>query len=317
MMLIAVALLSCQKEKTDPVTEQEVTFTATLVTPDVGLKSTTDVIPCKSDVPDYAAVKINGLWYYPALFTLDGQLYTQAIKFPVGVYTVQEFFLYKNVGGTTAYDDGDIVVFATPLAGTLYAEFVSTPLEFTFTVEAFKKAQVEIQVLCFQDHLYTNFGFMWFHITEIIVREMCFFGDICLNGNGGEPPAWIPSDYAGSLYAVNGLQEDEVAIFQVKVYKNGVLLPPPYDVFSNESWYGIGAPLCVVYPDNLSLVEVFTFEIWVYVKTLSGFGYQLYHTFTVTDAELWVTGPDGVIDFAIGTCSPDSQYIWPWLTPLP
>jgi hypothetical protein len=183
-------------------------------------------------------------------------------------------------------------------------------------VEAFKKAQIEIEVLCFQDHMYTDFGFFWFHITEIIVREMCFFGDICLNGNGGEPPAWIPADYAGSLYAAPDVQEDEVAIFQVKVFKNGTALPAPYDIFTNEPWLGIGAPLCVVYPDNLSVVEVFTFEIWVYVKTTTGFGYQLYHTFTVTDGEVWVTGTDGIIDFAIGTCSPDSQYIWPWLMPL-
>jgi hypothetical protein len=180
-------------------------------------------------------------------------------------------------------------------------------------VEAFKKAQLEIEVLCFQDHLYTNFGFFWFHITEIVVREMCFFGDLCLNGNGGVYPAWVPSDYWGSLYDANGTQEDEAAIFKVKAFKEGVL----FEEFSNASWYGIGAPLCVTYPDKLGVIEVFTFEIWVYVKTLSGFDYQFYHSFTVIDGEVWVTGADGIVDFAIGTCSPDSQHIWPWQTPLP
>ncbi|MCU0370337.1 MAG: hypothetical protein MUC31_02890 [Bacteroidales bacterium] len=306
LMLFALALFSCQKEKTDPVTEQEVTFTATLLTPDVGLKSTTDAIPCKSDVPDYAAVKISGTWYYPALFTLDGQLYTQAIKFPVGTYTVEEFFLYKNVGGTTAYDDGDVIVFATPLAGTQYAEFVSTPLTFTFTVEAFKKAQIEIEVLCFQDHLYTSFGFMWFHITEIVVREQCFFGDICFKHY---------LDYAGSHYALQpgGLKIDMPAIMMIKVYKNGVLLPAPYDSFTNDVApnYGEGAPLCIVYPDNLSITgEVFTVELYIMVKQGVNFPFLLFHTFTFMDDQMIAAGADGVVDFVLGNCNlttPDLQ----------
>jgi hypothetical protein len=318
MMVLAVALLSCQKEKNNTATEQDVTFSANQITPDVGLKSTADAFPCKPEIADYAWVKIKDASnvvrdYYPALFTLEGKLYAQAIKLPVGAYAITQFVLYKNVDGATIYDGNDIIVFGTPNSGTPYAEYVSHPMDYTFAVEAFKKAEIAIDVLCFQDHEYTSFGFNWFHLNEIVIREQCFFGDICLNGNGGVPPAWVPGDYTGSLYADNGLQEDEVAIFEVKLLKNGVAVPN--SPFSNAAWYGIGQPLCVVYPDNLGITEVFTFEIWVYVKSLTGFDYQLYQTFTATDDQMIEAGADGIVDFAIGTCSPASQYIWPWLLP--
>jgi hypothetical protein len=272
--------------------------------PDVGLKSTDAAIPCKTNVPDFAWVQIrNSLGivqdYYPALFTLDGKLYTQAIKFPLGTYWIQEFVLYDDVDGVVGIAGSDVVVFGTPHVGGQYAEFVATPLEFSFTVEAFKKAQIEIEVLCFQDHLYTEFGFIWFHITEIVVREQCFFGDICFKHY---------NDYAGSDYAKQpgGLKIDMPAIMMLKVYKNGSLLPPPYDVFTNDvapNW-GEGAPLCIVYPDNLSIAgEVFTVELYIMVKQGVNFPFVLFHTFTFTDAQMIPAGTDGVVDIVLGSCN--------------
>jgi hypothetical protein len=177
-------------------------------------------------------------------------------------------------------------------------------------VEAFKKAQIEIEVLCFQDHFYTEFGFIWFHITEIIVREQCFFGDICFKHY---------LDYEESHYALQpgGLKIDMPAIMMLKVYKNGVLLPAPYDVFTNDvgpNW-GEGAPLCIVYPDNLSIPgEVFTVELYIMVKQGDAFPFILFHTFTFTDDQMIPAGADGVVDFVLGNCNlttPDLQ-LAPW-----
>jgi hypothetical protein len=303
VLMVALTVLSCQK-KDETTVLQDVSFAAIELTPDVGLKSGNDVIPCKADVPTNAWIQIEGVDYYPALFTLDGKLYTQAIKLPVGTtYTVQEFLLYKETNGTPGYQStvpADVAVYATPQTGATYAQYVTTPLTFDFSVTAFAKAQVEIQVLCFQDHLYTDFGFNWFAVTEIVVREQCFFGDICLNG-----APYTPADFAGSLYgATPGV--DVPAIMKIEVYRNGQPLPAPYFTFNNEAGQ-TGAPLCVTYPDNLSATgEVFTFKLYILVKnTIGGFEYQLYQIFTATDAGALniAVGSDGVLDFVLGTCN--------------
>jgi hypothetical protein len=148
--------------------------------------------------------------------------------------------------------------------------------------------------------------------------EQCFFGDVCLNGN-----PYLPGDFTGSAYEgqANGLQEDVPAIFEVHVFvtePGGQPVPVQNSPFSNIAWLGEGSPLCVQYPDQLTLDgEVFTFELWVLVKNASGgFSYQLYHTFSCTDGgQIPETGPEGVVDFAIGDCSPQSTSNYNWLPP--
>ena len=318
MMFAAIVLFSCQKRETEPINAtQDVVFTANVVEPGTGLKSTDDW-DCKDLEPDYAHIVIDGTDYYPAVFRLDGVLYTQAIKLPVGSYTV-ELFLLMDDNGTPGVTGDDQIVMGTPAAGSDYAVYVTETVDFDFDVLAFTKIELNVEVLCFLDAEYDAFGFDWFQIDEIVIREICFFGDICLNGT-----PYLPGDYAGSAYASDGLQEDEAAIFEVRVFKNGN--PVPYSPFSNLEWLGVGQPLCVQYPDILNIdEEVFTFELWVLVKNqLGGFSYQLYATYTATDDgepldanSQPVTGDANVIDFVVGTCSPMSTNVYDWLPAPP
>ncbi len=135
---------------------------------------------------------------------------------------------------------------ATPgLPPAAYAEYTSVHVPFTFDVNAFQKAEVPVEVLCYLPELYDYFGFTWFEITEIVVREFCFFGDICLNGD-----PFSPADFDGSLYGT-GLGVDVSAIMKVVVKRDGIEVPnSPFD---NETWLGIGDPLCVQYPDRLNV----------------------------------------------------------------
>jgi hypothetical protein len=303
MIFLALAIFSCQKEKNNTATEQDVIFTANQLTPDVGLKSTLDW-PCKTEIPTNAWVQINGADYYPALFTLEGKLYTQAFKLPVGNYSITNFVLYKENGSVEGIQSGDVVVFGTPLSTSTYAVYVSHPLAYSFAVEAFKKAEVAIDVLCFQDQNYSNFGFDWFQLTEIVIREQCFFGDFCVKH---------PADYTGSHYAnqSTGLQIDMPAIFQIKVYKGTTL----QNTFTNDvaiypgdpngpTWWGVGHPLCVEYADNLSITgEVFNLELWILVKQGNAFTFVKFNTWTFTDANMIPAGTDGVVDFVLGSCN--------------
>lgn len=143
--------------------------------------------------------------------------------------------------------------------------------------------------------------------TEAVKQmEQRFFGTICVN----------PVDYEGSVYEnqPDHLKADMPAIFKVIAFNNGVAVSD--SPFRNYDWYGVGAPICVKYQDDPGLTgEVFTFEIWVWVKAVDGFTYQLYHTFSVTDDQLIERGGDDIVDFAVGTCAPGSDHEWNWLDP--
>jgi hypothetical protein len=331
ILLAVVTLFSCQKKENEPVvTQQEVSFSASMITNPDGLKSTSDV-KCKDDLSvDYAAIVIGSNYYFMDVYMLGGKVYTQAIKLDVppsgskDFYVTQFYLMRENggkdpvppPGGTMVGDDE--IIFATPTATSPYKDYVSDPVDIKFTVTAFQKVEIPIDVLCYVESAYGSFGFDWFVITEIVLREACFFGDICLNGN-----PYFPADYTGSLYSQNGLEEDEVAVFEVRTFKNGNAVPN--SPFSNEGTYGNGQPLCVQYPDDLSITgEVFTFEIWVLVKSITAgvFIYQQYATLTCTDnGPLYYLGnalpSNQVIFFAIGNCSPMSDIILAWLAAPP
>lgn len=236
---------------------------------------------------------------------LDNGTNTASIKLKAGSYTVIEFGLY---------DVNGVLVLATPIATADFGQFVSDGLPYDFTIEGFHKKEIQIQVLCYTPTDIDAFGFSWFTIEMINVRELCFFGDICVD----------PIDYTGSKYVnqINGLQHDMTAIFNVKILKwnpntenfdfvvtnkNNELHP------DGSNWYGEGAALCVQYPDYIG-EDKFRVELTVYYKIelgseTSDFDYVLVDSWEFTDNNFPVTdiAGDGVIDFVIGDCVPNSD----------
>jgi hypothetical protein len=317
VLFLALAISACQKEENEPIVilEQEVVFGIDELGA-AGLKSGLSEYDCPVDllgnplVPTVAEIEIEDnlgskTTYTPQVFFLDGKLYTQSIKLSPGTYTITLFVLRTAI-------DGDIIM-AIPQAGSPFAPYVTKSVNFDFEVKAFEKTEINIEVLCFIPRVYQDFGFFWFEITEIVIREFCFFGDICANG-----APWIPSDFdkEGSAYlnVPGGIQVDMPAIFKIYAYKDDEALPN--SPFSNLGFED--EPLCVQYPDKIRTTgEVFTFELEILVPDgLGGFVYVHYHTFTSTDGgPLDVTDVhgDGVIDFVLGTCNysaTDLQLSW-------
>ena len=305
VLILALAISACQKEENEPIVtlEQEVVFGIDELG-SAGLKSGQSSYDCPVDllgnplIPTIAEIEIqdnlgNKTTYTPQVFYLDGKLYTQSIKLSPGNYTITLFVLRTAI-------DGDIVM-AIPQAGSPFSPYVTKSVNFDFEVKAFEKTEINIEVLCFIPRVYQEFGFFWFEITEIVIREFCFFGDICADG-----VTWSPSDFNGSAYenVPGGIQMDMPAIFKIYAYKDGVALPnSPFSNLGSED-----APLCVQYSDRIRTTgEVFTFELEILVPDgFGGFEYIHYHTFTSTDG-----GPlsvadqhgDGIIDFVLGTCN--------------
>lgn len=207
--LLSVIITSCQKDEVNQsVIKQDFTLGIEIVSSDM-LKGGLWDYQCLSDEegklyePAIAEIELkdsNGVSskFYPAVFFQNNKLYTQAIKLETGTYSITKFILWNDHPLT---GNNPQIIMATPEKGSDFSEYVSEGLDIDFSIESFRKAEIEIDVLCFMPQMYNSFGFTWYEITEIVVREFCFFGDICANGSDGngsqEETAW-GGDYEGS-----------------------------------------------------------------------------------------------------------------------
>lgn len=309
---VSFLLISCNKNETPPTapTQQDVVFSSSEM--QIGnLKSTRGL---DEDLPvNYASIKIDGEIYTPEVFYLESIAYTQVIKLDPGDYTLEWFMLMNNgvdnIPGTT----DDVIVKATPMTDSEFAPYVNLTLMYDFTVDAFLKTEVSIEVLTFEAANYDSFGFVWFTPVDVTVREQVFFGDICVKH---------PADYAGSLYEnqVNGLQLDMPAIFKIEVYNNDVLVGE-YDNeldSEGEAWYGDGAPLIVRYVDDNAEIDNFEFKLYILVEYADGFEYRYFSSWEFVDDAMIENGDDGVVDFALGNChAASADFVLPPYINLP
>lgn len=331
LIIVGLAVTSCNKPEAIPL-EQDVTFKA--VAFESGFKS--DDI-CTSDVAHYAVLKIQyfniDTQTYDAedekildIFYLNGTMYTNTLKLNTGKYKLTSFVLMNygddNAYGTTVDGGEDVIVYASPVEGSLNAEIVEG-LPLTFNVGVFTKNEINLQVLCFDEVNYTDFGFSWFAInfTNVGNNDLVFFGDFCTK---------YFEDYVGSLYEnqANGLRHDMPAIFRIEVINiTDPSDPLDVDIYNNllhednSPWYGVGAPLVVPSPDDPSINnEIFEFVLSIYVKVGAGFQIKEFARFTSNDAgdlnEI-TKGIDGVYDFVLGSCVPDADLILPPYMNLP
>jgi hypothetical protein len=287
---------SCQKEdKQNPADEQGVSFSMATQTT---LKSS----DCFSRKADYVKLVINEKDYKLEVFYIDNKPYTKTLKLDVGNYTLSEF-LFMDDNNTPDDQSDDMIIAATPHKGSEFAKYVPNPLNITFKIEAFKKSNIEMTVVCYQERDHASFGFVFFGIGQIVVREQYFFGDICISSL---------KEYAGSLYEKQsgGLQPDMPAIAKIEVWRNGELK----DTFSNEEWLGEGKPLTVRYADILNQKDEYRFKLYILVRKGNSFHYVYFHSWKFNDNELIPAGEDGVVEFVLGNCQPDADLILPpWI----
>lgn len=299
LFLAMVLFTNCQKDNkgNDAKDPGEVVFAVLDGNMD---KSDVFDIECIEDaVPVKARIKLNDDFYYPELFTLDGVLYTQSLKLAPGDYTINEFSLLT---------EDDVVVKSTPMADSYYAQFLDDGYAIgdlpPFTVTAFEKNQFDVEVLCYIEAAYDGFGFEWFDITELTVREQCFFGDFCIKD---------ANQYIGSLYDDNGVTIDEVAIFKIKVTSvYGDDDPVWYSNYNNGEYT---SPLCVEYVDYDNAPDQYKFELYIYVTSGADWAYVKFYEWTVIDDQMIPAGDDGVVDFVLGNCVLDTPDLLlpPWM----
>jgi hypothetical protein len=315
---LVLGIVSCNKITYDGTNPQQVTqgvsFSIAPGTTPGGLKS-----DCFSQTISYANVWLDGglTPIKVGVFYIAGQPYTNSIQLTPGQHFLNDFVLMNDNNTPTNIAD-DIILAAAPHSGSVYAPYVTNPLTITFTVAKFGKLMQPVECVCYQQSNYTDFGFLFFQIQEVTVRQQAFFGDLCIKNI---------SDYIGSLYAQQtaGLQPDVPAIFKIEVWRNGTLM----STFDNSAWLGVGQPLLVSYADRQGIVDNFEFKLYVLVRQGAGFNYVYFTSWFATDGgtvqykdnlgNYTVADKDsnGVIDFSLGYCSPDADLVLPPYINLP
>ena len=309
VMMLASGLFmqSCNKDQDVQVAEEtELQFNITQT--DFEFKGTETVPECQDLSMDYVVFDFAGTTYTSPIMFANGSFLTKTVKLQAGAgtYALTSFLVYHDVL-PIGQGDEDVLIKAAPAVGSEYHDLMVNPLNMDITVEAFKKAQITVDVLCFEDLMYEDFGFTWFELNQVKIERQCFFGDVCTGKI---------NEYVGSLYEnqANGLQMDMPAIMEIKAYKEGVL----FRTFSNEAYLGEGQCLEVYWANDEDLVENFTFELYVLLPQGTGMAYQLIDTYNFQDEVGVTTGADGVVDFVLGNCSlVDADFTYPAWVNLP
>ena len=236
---------------------------------------------------DYALIEIDSIDYRPAVFMLDGIIYTKAIKLIPGSYFLNKFLMMNDNGTPDDYSD-DIIMLAAPMEGSPFSVFVDKSAGFSFGVDNFKKANVDIDIIYFNPSDYSNFGFDFDVLPSTTVREQTFTGlfNTC-----------YPADFINSLYEDQdgGLQYQMNAIYKIDVYQNSRYVKS----FDNATTHG-NSNVTVQYPDGDNSNDDFHFELMLYGQTESGFGYKHVYSWDFTDDELIPFGSDSLVHFEIG-----------------
>ena len=307
-LFVMTSFYGCKKDN-QPTTNiiKDVSFLLNPVTGGNGwLKSTN--VTC-TDLPiHYIKYKLGSdNFKVLSVFYINNIPFTTSTKLPVGSYILNEFLAYNN-NNTPNDSTDDILVSATPHLGSEYASYASNgALAKTFEVTTDNKNDIKIDVVCFVPENFNNFGFAYFQIYELKVRQMWFFGDFCIKDK---------ASYAGSLYSQqtnwgNGIGYADVpAIMKVEVYKNGTL----QNTFTNSAQ---GEKLSVTYGDYKNYTDAFEVKLYILVKQGNSFVYNYFKSWFFNDISNIPSGTDGVTDFVLGDCydstNPPDLILAPWM----
>lgn len=269
-LLMGIAVMgllfsSCSKddEITNGMDEEKATLSFGTLLNDLitneGLKQQLEGIPaCSEDSPVFVEVALSqdGSWVVgsdtnplrvelnptPADFDGDGvdNFFTEEsaqLELVPGTYRLEYFTVHNS--------NGDVIWMAPRAQGTFDA-LVDVTLPLDISLGAGTKKYVSVDVLCFDDRLVNEYGYLFFDLVPNEAIEFCVFGNFC-DDDGRHFPAHFRVDawtYSGNMDAPRG----EVLMGEI----NTVGVNNDGDAFAD--------PLCMVLP-NTSGTDSYYIEI--------------------------------------------------------
>ncbi|MBZ9729929.1 DUF5602 domain-containing protein [Salegentibacter sp. JZCK2] len=166
---------------------------------------------------------------------VEGELFTKNVpelELDPGNYSLDYFVVY---------DGNNNAIWVTPMAGSPLADFVNTSLPIVIDLRAGVKKYVEVPVLCFDDRMVNEYGYLFFDLIPNEVIEWCVFGNYC-DENGRHHPAAFSMD-------IWRYENDEIGTQLYSDLSNSVEL--------DESGDYAASPLCVALPDTEGVDEYY------------------------------------------------------------
>ncbi len=332
VVVLAMIVASCKEESSNSPEEvyAEVSFSMTdadFVTLKSAPGEAGNVPECSDLSMDYAVIEIDDVEYKADIYEANGKYVTQPLKVMLGyedndVLIVTKFLVYH---GDKDDDVDDELVKAAPESGSDYYDLVDPDraLNLEITVKKFEKYEAAIDVLCFEDLYYENFGFTWFRLELMTVKSLCFFGDICTGKlyqyeyPTAEPYLRYGTDVETNVSpylsqaGYSSANYDLAAVMKVVVSR----FDDDWTVvktFTNENWEFPGEGNCmeVYWGDYDEVAESFKIDLYVLLPEGGSLTYQLIKSWVFTDEQYETVsfpqeGDDGVVDFVIGECAYD------------
>lgn len=251
MALISMILSSCSREEinSNDVGNEKAVLSFGAILNDLGtnrapLKQAIDEIPeCSDAAADYVEIILSrdetnvvGSTEVPFRIDLEsGTNFTEEVpelELEPGNYSL-DFF--------AVFDADDNAIWVAPMMGSGFAGLVDTPLPLAIDLMAGVKKYVDISVLCFDDRVVNQYGYLFFDLIPGEVIEWCIFGNYC--------------DDSGRHYP---------AAFSVDIwrYNNGQRGAQLYNDLANEVELNdagdyAGTSVCVALPDLEGLDEYY------------------------------------------------------------
>ena len=228
-----------------------------LVSEKAALKQALEDMPeCTEGIPAYVEVALSqdGAWVVgsdtdplrvdlnptPDDFDGDGEdnYFTEEsseLELEPGTYSLEYF---------TVFDAEGTMLWMAPRSMGSFAGLVDTPLPLTIALGAGAKKYVSVDVLCFDDRMVNEYGYLFFDIEEYQVIEFCVFGNFCDEGG-----RHFPAHFSVSAWTYSGNPEAPMGNLLHEDIMNNVGTNNDGDDFAD--------PLCLTLPNGSGTDEYY------------------------------------------------------------
>lgn len=196
----SLLLTSCSKEESEaPISEKASLSFGTLLNDLANNKAAvkqalSDIPACSDATPAFVEVVLSGpenvgsmadplvVSVNPNPGNYDGdpeaEFFTDEaaeLELEPGDYTLEFFAVYD---GDPANEASNLIWIAPTSDGSL-ASFVDDPLPLDISLGAGVKKYVDVEVLCFDDRMVNEYGYLFFDLEDTQAIEFCIFGNFC------------------------------------------------------------------------------------------------------------------------------------------
>lgn len=267
LAVFTLLFASCSKEETgdslspdsDKATVSFATVLNDMVTNHSALKQAMEIPECSDASPAYVEVVLTGttnvgteqdplvVAVNPNAADYDGdseaEYFTEEsaeLELEPGPYTLEHFVVYDG----DPSDPASNIIWVAPREGGDLAEFVDNPLPSDFNLGAGVKKYVDVDVLCYDNRMVNEYGYLFFDIEGTEAIEFCIFGNYC-DENGRH----FPAEFSVSVWTY---ENGEMGSLIHSDITNSVALDDNGDYAAT--------PVCIPLPDTEGLDEYY-FEI--------------------------------------------------------